>query len=280
MNEESVRGLDAEALALFARKGCEAGPGGRQSGEENGVKVRRVMQLTRDLAAQPFPALRILDLGCGDGVYAIEAGLRGAEVLAVDARRQRMDLGAACAARHGIGTVRFVQDDVRRVTRQAYGVFDVVYCLGILYHLDAPDVFSVLEAIHALCTRLIVVDTLISLTASDTTTWRSQAYQGQRYREHGDADSTEVRQARVLRAIDNTFSFRFTQESLVRALQDIGFTSVVQCHVPFEPGKPPERITLAALRGAPVRLSTYPWVNGKTEAEIAARLRPPAPTER
>ena len=71
------------------------------------------MQLTRDLAARPFPALRILDLGCGDGVYAIEAGLRGAEVLAVDARRQRMDLGAACAARHGLGTVRFVQDDVR-----------------------------------------------------------------------------------------------------------------------------------------------------------------------
>ena len=26
-----------------------------------------------------------------------------------------------------------------------------------------------------------------------------------------------------------------------------------------------------------MRLSTYPWVNGKTEAEIAARLRPPAP---
>lgn len=280
MSEESIRTLDAEALTLFARKGSEAGPGARQIGEANGVKVRRVMQLTRDLAGRPFDTLRILDLGCGDGVYAVEAGLRGADVLALDARRQRMDLGAACAERHGLGTVRFVEEDVRRVTRQAYGDFDVVYCLGILYHLDAPDVFSVLETIHTLCAGMTVVDTLISLAGSATVTWRDRVYQGQRYREHEDADPAEVRRSRVLRSIDNTFSLRFTRESLIRVLHDVGFTSVLECHVPFEPDKPPERITLVALKGAPVLLSTYPWVNGKSEAEIAARLRPATPTAR
>jgi 2-polyprenyl-3-methyl-5-hydroxy-6-metoxy-1,4-benzoquinol methylase len=279
---EFVRKLDPEALALFARKGWEAGPGAPQTGPANAAKVRRVMQVTRDLAPRPFGRLRILDLGCGEGVYAIEAALRGAEVVALDVRTQRMDLGAACAARHGLGTVRFIQDDVRRVTRKAYGEFDVVYALGLLYHLDAPDVFSVLENIYQLCTGLLVVDTLVALAAERVVAWQDRGYAGQRCREHGDADSDEVRWGRVLRSIDNTFGFRFTRESLVRVLHDVGFTSVFECSVPFEPDKATERITVVAIKGIPVLLSTYPWINHKSEAEIgrmlqATRQREPQP---
>jgi SAM-dependent methyltransferase len=232
------------------------------------------MQLTRDLARRPFEALRILDLGCGEGVYAVEAGLRGAQVVAIDARTLRMSLGAACAARHGLDTVRFVQDDVRRVTREAYGEFDVVYALGVLYHLDAPDLFQVLENVHALCAGLLVIDTLISPTGPSEVTWRDRTYRGQREREHDDGDSPGVRLARVLRSIDNTFAFRLDRDSLLRALHDVGFTSVLECHVPFEPGKAAERITLVGVKGSPVLLSTYPWINRKSEAEIARTLRP------
>jgi SAM-dependent methyltransferase len=213
-------------------------------------------------------------LGCGEGVYAIEAGLRGAETVALDARTQRLSQGTACAGRHGLGTVRFVQEDVRRVTRETFGSFDVVYFLGLLYHLDVPDVFSVLENIHSLCTGLLLIDTLISLTVENQVEWRSRAYQGKRHREHDDGDTEEVRRSRVLRSIDNTFSFRFTKESLLRVLHDVGFTSVCECHVPFEPGKAVDRITLAALNGVPVLLSTYPWVNDKSEAEIEQALQP------
>ncbi len=260
------RPLDAEALALFARKGREGGPGVPQAGEANGVKVRRVMQLVRDLARRPFADLRILDLGCGEGVYTIEMGLAGAQVLAIDARRERMDEGAACAARHGLGNVRFAQEDVRRVTRATHGEFDVVLLLGLLYHLDAP--LAVLKSLFDLCANLLVVDTLVSL-APDAD---SDGYGGQRVREHGDDDPAEVRRSRVLKSIDNTFGFRFAKEPLVRALRDVGFTTVLECHAPLEPGKAEDRITLAALKGEPVRLSTYPWVNGKSEEEILSRV--------
>src|SRR4030042_338272 len=162
MNDESIHNIDAEALDLFARKGCEAGPDAPQVGQGNGVKVRRIMQITRDLVRRPFPELRILDLGCGEGVYAVEAALRGAEVLALDARTQRMDQGAACAVRHGLSNLRFIQKDVRLATREVLGSFDVVYLLGLLYHLDAPDVFRVLESIFDLCTEMLVVDTVSS----------------------------------------------------------------------------------------------------------------------
>ena len=96
---------------------------------------------------------------------------------------------------------------------------------------------------------------------------------GQRFREHEDGDTIDVRRSRILRSVDNVFSFRFTRESLLKALHDVGFTSAYECHMPFEPGKARDRITLVALKGAPVLLSTYPWVNDKTEAEIEQALR-------
>jgi SAM-dependent methyltransferase len=268
-----VRPLDAEALALFARKGLEAGPTAPQVGEANGVKVRRVMQITRDLAGRPFGELRILDLGCGEGVYAIEAGLRGADVLALDARTERMDQGAACAARHGLDNVAFRQEDIRRLSRETLGEFDVVYCLGLLYHLDVPEVFSLLEAMLELAPQLVVVDTLISLRGGLEITHGGRVYDGERSREHGDDDPPEVRRSRLLRSIDNTFAFRFTRVSLVQALHDVGFSSVLECHAPPEPGKAEDRITVAALAGERVAIATYPWVNGKSEVEIARRLQ-------
>lgn len=264
--------LDAEALALFARKGCQGGPHVPQAGEANGVKVRRVMQLVADLAPRPFKDLKILDLGCGEGVYAIEAGLRGAQVTALDARTERMDEGARCAARHGLSNVRFEEEDVRRVTRETHGEFDVILLLGLLYHLDVGDVFPVLENLRAMCTGLLVADTLVAPSAECDAGWKGRTYGGRRHREHEDADSPETRRSRLLRSIDNAFSFRFTRDSLVRALGDIGFTTVLECRAPLEPGKAPDRITLAALTGEPVRLATYPWVNGLPEEEIARRI--------
>ena len=80
-----------------------------------------------------------------------------------------------------------------------------------------------------------------------------------------------------MKSIDNTFSFRFTKESLLRALGDDGFTSVCECHIPAELGKALDRITLLATKGSPVLLSTYPWLNGKSESQIAEVLQPKAP---
>lgn len=272
MTDERVHALDAEALELFARKGREGGPNIAQSGPANGVKVRRVMQVTRDLAGRPFSELRILDLGCGEGVYAIEAGLRGARVTALDARTQRMAQGEACAKRHGLANVTFVEEDVRRVSRERLGAFDVVYFLGLLYHLDGPDVFPVLESVFALSSRLLIVDTLISLTGESAVVRDGREYRGRFVREHEDSDPPEVRRAKVLKSIDNALSFRFTRSALLAALHDVGFTSVYDCGVPLEPGKAEDRITLAAVKGTPVVLSTYPWVNGLTEPEIARAL--------
>lgn len=272
MNEKPPATLDSAALELFARKGREGGPDIPQAGLANGVKVRRIMQMTRDLGPKPFSELRILDLGCGEGVYAIEAGLRGARVVGIDARSQRLDEGRACAERHGLDNIRFLQQDVRLLTRESHGLFDVVWFLGLLYHLDETELFPVLENVYEMCAHLLLIDTLISLDAPDVFDWRGERYRGERCREHGDSDPAEVRLKRLLRSVDSTFAFRLSRDSLLAALHRVGFTSVYECHLPFEPGKAQDRITLAACKGSPVRLATYPWVNDKTAAEIEREL--------
>ncbi|HKJ35323.1 MAG TPA: class I SAM-dependent methyltransferase [Solirubrobacterales bacterium] len=208
------------------------------------------MQLTQDLATGPLDQLRILDLGCGEGVYAIEAGLRGADVLAIDARDERMREGAECAARHGLRNVRFERGDARELSAERAGSFDIVYCLGLLYHLDAPEVFPFLAAVRELCAGALIVDTLISLEPDTEVTYLDRAYRGERTREHGDDDPPAVRQQRLLRSIDSTFAFRFTRESLVRALR---------------------------VRGSPPCSSVTPR-RSRVRPRTGSRSRPPAPS--
>jgi len=267
-----MKELDAEAIALFARKGREGGLDVPQVGNANAVKVRRVMQLTRDLAGRPFSEQRILDLGCGEGAYAIEAANHGAQVVAVDARPQRMEQGRACAKRNGVHGVEFVLDDVRRVSKDTYGSFDAVYLLGILYHLEAADAVRLIRRVREMCAGFVIIDTLVRPDPLAKATVDFEDYEGRWHREHNDDDSPALRLGRVLKSVDNTFSFRFTEDSLVRALEDAGFTSVLRASAPREPGKAADRITLVARSGDRVRLSTYPWINDVSEAEIVRRL--------
>src|SRR5688572_9760362 len=101
MSSERIFTLDEDTIELFALKGTQADYGHPQIYNANGVKVRRVMQLIRDFSKKPLDQLQILDLACGEGVYAIEAALRGAQVKALDARMDRMGEGMSAAQRLG-----------------------------------------------------------------------------------------------------------------------------------------------------------------------------------
>ncbi len=274
LTEDLVFSLDQAALDLFAAKGRESELPDPHN--PNGVALRRVMQIVHDLAQRPLADLRVLDLACGEGVYAIETALRGASVLAVDGRTERMSQGQEVATRLGLRHLRFEQNDVRRVRLETHGQFDIVYLLGILYHLDTPDLFETLEHVHALCRDFIVIDTHISLEAQEEAAFRGRAYRGSRWREHEERDPEELRRSRLQSSLDNLHSFRLTRESLVRLLADIGFTTVFECYAPRDPFKPADRVTVAACKGNRAHIAAYPWINGKSDEEIAAILHSPA----
>jgi SAM-dependent methyltransferase len=272
MSSERVFSLDQKTHELFALKGKEGGCYVPRKGNSNSVRVRRVMQIIRDFSNKTFDQLRILDMACGEGVFAIEAALRCAEVIALDARTEQINGGKNAAERLGLKNLCFEQTDIRNVNIASHGSADVVLFLGILYHLNQKDIFPILKNIYEMCNQFVLIDTHIALQGQMTVKYNGQSYNGKQTREHHDNDPEEVRRSRLLASLDNSLSFIFTKEALFRWLNDVGFTSVCECLVPLEPFKPKNRITILAAKGESVQISSYPWINDKSEYEIERLL--------
>lgn len=239
-------------------------------GEE--PKVRCAVQLIADATGRPFSDLRIADLGCLEGIYAAEFGLRGSEVLGIEGREANIAKAVFACETLGLSRVRFVLDDVRNFSREKYGSFDAVLCWGLLYHLDVPDVFAFLENLAGAC-RYAVIDTHISLGDKELAglpeeafwwghpkefqselssfTYRGRTYWGRGVPEHDPGTTPAQRLESKWASLDNVTSFWLTFESLVNALVDAGFTSVVRCGAPVIPGQPVDRVTVVASRSEP-----------------------------
>jgi len=268
MRSEHIFPLDVKTIEFFAKKGADK----PVLNNSNGLCVRRIMQLIHDFSKKPFNQLRIIDLACGEGVYAIEAALHGAYVKALDARIERMNEGAKAAERIGLKNLDFEQNDIRNVNVQSHGKFDIVLFLGILYHLDQRDVFPVLRNIYEMCQQFVIIDTHIAIQGLVKVKNNGRIYAGKHYREHNNNDPEEIRKSRLQASLDNPLSFWFTKRSLFRLLNDVGFTSVSECNVPLDPTKPLNRITIIAYKGERVTISSYPWVNEKSKDEIEQSL--------
>ena len=224
------------------------------------LKLRRVVQVVADLAGRPFDELRVLDLACLEGLYSIELGLRGAQVVAIEGRKANIEKARFAGSALGLDNVEFIHGDVRDFGHERLGAFDVVLGLGILYHLDAPDVFTVVERIGDMCTRLAVFDTHVALHARETRIHRGRAYRGVRFVEHSAHAAPEERERSAWASLDNPTSFWPTRPSLLRLLAGAGFTTVAECGIPAQPAQPRDRVTLVAVKGAPLDLASTPLV--------------------
>ncbi|HEY7909081.1 MAG TPA: class I SAM-dependent methyltransferase, partial [Thermomicrobiales bacterium] len=141
-------------------------------------KQRRILQIVSDITNQPFAALRVLDLACLEGAYAIEFALHGATVVGIEGRESNIVKARFAQQALGLDRLTLVQGDVRDLSRQEHGLFDVVLSIGILYHLDAPDVFTFVERIAEVCTHVAIFDTHISTTGDMHVEYGGATYAG------------------------------------------------------------------------------------------------------
>jgi SAM-dependent methyltransferase len=225
--------------------------------------VYSVVQAVADLVGKPLSDLRILDLGCQEGGYAIEFALHGAEVVGIEAREANIDKARARAAALGVDRVTFELGDVRDLTERRFGPFDVVLCLGIVYHLEARDAVRLIEDCFSLCDRLLVVRSAVGLSADFDEVVNGRRYRGRRYRE-------DVRHLGA--SIDNEVSILPTRATLLNLLADVGFASVLEVRNPVVPGFDNLRdsVTYAAIRGERIPFRSAPELE-----VVAAGLRRP-----
>jgi 2-polyprenyl-3-methyl-5-hydroxy-6-metoxy-1,4-benzoquinol methylase len=270
-------------------KGAEA------CGEE--LKLRRVRQLVSDLVPRPESELRVLDLGALEGLYGIELALSGAEVVFIEGRHAAAERIRFASAALSLDRVSVHTQDVQQLSIAEHGEFDVVLCLGLLYHLGADEVLALLQRIHSVCRGVLVLDTHIALEDDELASFPDDAfwidprvalsdirtvdvdgrtYRGRDYREHQPEASHEDRLHASWASLSRDTSFWPTKPSLLNALVASGFTTVLECTVPPLIGLPPDRVTLVAVPGDPVRLRSSSIQAGVAYEPIPERESDPS----
>ena len=215
----------------------------------NGDHLQRIVQIAADITNQPLSSLRVLDLACLEGLYGIEFARHGAEVIGIEGREKNIEKAIFAKNVLELENITFVLDDVRNLSVEKYGMFDVVLCLGILYHLDVPDAFHFLENLSKVCRRVAIIDTHIGFHSNKSFVHNGEEYHGWMYTEFPPTTPKEEKLKWAWASLDNEESFWFTRPSLYKFLYHVGFSSVYSCVNPAVPGSWEDRDTLVAVKG-------------------------------
>lgn len=119
-------------------------------------------------AGQPDQTLRLLDLGCGMGGFAVAAALEGAQVVALDYNPAYGTITALRAAHHRLRLPVAVA--AGEAIPLAAGRFDAVTCWDVLEHVQSP------AALLAEIARLLRPGGVLLLTAINRFCFRDPHY--------------------------------------------------------------------------------------------------------
>jgi|SRR6185312_6296341 len=191
------------------------------------ISARRVLETV-------FPGdksrLRLADVGCLEGGYAVEFARMGFGVLGIEVRESNI---AACnyvKSKTDLPNLEFALDNALNIAE--YGVFDAVFCCGLFYHLDRPKQY--LETVSSVTKKLLILQTHFSLSESDGSNYglsepsENEGLAGRWFTEFGDDDSFSNRDTEKWKSWDNYRSFWIQREYLLQAIQDVGFDLVLE----------------------------------------------------
>jgi SAM-dependent methyltransferase len=134
----------------------------------------RLLDLTGGLEG-----MRVLDLGCNAGYWSLCAIEGGADfVFGIDGRQMHVDQSNLVFKAKGVDPARYQFENGNFFTHP-FDSFDLVLCLGVLYHVASPiELFNVMAATKA---DLLVIDTAVTnmpgnaftITTEDTENYRN-----------------------------------------------------------------------------------------------------------
>jgi SAM-dependent methyltransferase len=239
------------------------------------LRLRRVVQVILDaIGERPIERVRILDLACLEGLYALEFASRGAQVVAIEGRSANVAKALFVRNALGLANLEILCDDVRNLSVEKYGQFDVVLCAGILYHIDAPDVFHFLRRIREVTTQVAFFDTHVARKTSVEIAFDGTPYAGEWFQEYAPDTDAEEKKKLVWAALENHRSFWFSKGSLVEAFSRSGFTTVAEVHAPLYAPELPDRQMFLAWTGQPVVPVLAPWVSSSQALDYKAAMTP------
>ena len=249
--------------------GTQTKPDAHFSMETNGwfLAAKRVLDAL-------FPGnksgLRLVDLGCLEGGFAVEFARMGFEVLGIDVRESNIAICNYVKKRVNLPNLEFITDDCKNIAK--HGKFDATFCSGLLYHLDKPREF--LEILSQDTKRVLILQThfatnrvqisrrllqrlpppvrrVITKALADRVDEYSlsricfnEGLAGRWYTEFGSDEAFSNREASRWAAWDNRRSFWILREYLLEAIKTAGFDAVFEQYDDLFP-----TISQAMLRG-------------------------------
>jgi SAM-dependent methyltransferase len=229
------------------------------------AKGKAILQVAAD-AVGDLGGASVIDLGAAEGLFSIEFARHGAEVVAVDGRLGNVEKMRFAQRALGLSNLEAVHRDVRELdTSRRY---DVVLCLGLLYHLEGHAAVKLCHDLAAITERVAVIDTHVAPHAREELQVNGRSYWGRPIREFDPGAPADEQERLSRSAIGNPEAFWLTRSSLFNLLEDAGFTSVLEVFVPHVPDWH-DRVILACLRGRPRALEaivgdqTARWMEGE-----------------
>ena len=197
--------------------------------------------------------LRIADLGCLEGGYAVEFARLGFQALGLDVRESNIETCRYVQSRVNLPNLHFVRDDVWNIAD--HGVFDAMFCCGLFYHLDKPRAF--LDLLSRVTKRVLILQTHFS-EAGDAPSWihprrlrralsriiplkntattthklsfltRHEGIPGRWFSEFRNERAFRDRANRRWASWNNRSSFWLQREYLLQSIRDAGFDLVLE----------------------------------------------------
>jgi SAM-dependent methyltransferase len=150
---------------------------------------------------------RVLDLGCNAGFWSLAALEAGADfVLGVEGRQTYIDQAELVFEANAVDRARyrFLVGDLFSLDLQGDAPFDIVLCLGLLYHVSKP--MSLFERIGAWSSDILVIDTTLSLLP------------GAHLR------IVEEKPDEPLTAVDHVIAFVPTRQAVAKLAREVGYS--------------------------------------------------------
>ncbi|MCP2168192.1 Ubiquinone/menaquinone biosynthesis C-methylase UbiE [Goodfellowiella coeruleoviolacea] len=208
----------------------------------------------------PVRGKRVLDVGCGDGVYARVIKQRGAaHVVGVDVSAGMIELARAIEAEQPLGVEYRVHD---ATTMPVLDAFDVVVAAAVLHYADTRS--TLVRMCERMCANLVPGGRLLAYVGNPTADPRSAQANG--FVLHRPADPHDGAAYTISVPTVPPIALRvhyWSRESMQEALESAGFTDIRWEAL--------ERVRVGATGSPPVRQPVASPVN----LLVSARRREP-----
>jgi SAM-dependent methyltransferase len=168
-------------------------------------------------------SVRCLDIACNEGFFSFEIAKRGGrEVVGFDARPVVIEKAQHVRSKLGCSNVSFSVFDLEQLSPEWKGRFDVVLCLGIVYHLENP--IGCLRRVRGVTQKVCVIDTQLNRFCGEIDTPEGRASSVQRRPSAMSLVDEPVGELSGVQPVSLVPNHR----ALLRILDAVGFSRVLQ----------------------------------------------------